>query len=214
MYILGYWESRGIAQAIRLLLEYLEVEYKEKHYCQVEEWFEKDKKELNTNFPNLPYLIDGEVVVTESIVIPIYLIKKLKRYELLGQNSDGTFNQNEIIFLQLLTIIKDLRYDIYISTKQPSFRVEKHKLYNEKYDITLQKIIKQLNNKEFLLGSFTYVDIMFYDLLRYIEFIYPNMQLLPNYQKRIESIPQIKKYLETKENKTFILERMKDQFFI
>jgi glutathione S-transferase len=46
---------------------------------------EQDKQALGFKFPNLPYLIDGNVKVTESIAILKYIAKKY-REELLGKN--------------------------------------------------------------------------------------------------------------------------------
>ncbi|EDK31763.1 glutathione S-transferase, amine-terminal domain protein (macronuclear) [Tetrahymena thermophila SB210] len=214
MIVLGYWNLRGYAQPIRLLLEYLQVEYKDKLYHENgEEWFNTDKQELKTNFPNLPYLIDGDVVVTESIVIPIYLAKKFKKYELIGQNNDGSFNQNEIIFLEILSILKDLRDTLNSSARVPSFKQEKDKIFNEKFNVTFEKIKKQLGENKFLLGNLSYIDFYFYEVLKIFKFFYPNLSIFTDYIDRIENIPQIKNYLETKENKIFLLDRMKSLYY-
>jgi hypothetical protein len=49
---------------IRFLLEYLALPYEEKIYTLNEEkkaeWFTKDKLTLSTDYPNLPYLKDGD----------------------------------------------------------------------------------------------------------------------------------------------------------
>ncbi|KAL4489794.1 hypothetical protein ABPG72_022434 [Tetrahymena utriculariae] len=183
MIILGYWNLRGYGQAIRLLLEYLQVDYKDKIYHENgEEWFIVDKQKLNTNFPNLPYVIDGDVVMTESKVIPIYIIKKFKRFDLIGQNIDGSFNQNEITYLQLQEILKELGDKVETQVKIPSFREEKEKILSEQFSITF-------------------------------EFFYPKISIFTDYINRIENIPQIKEYIQTKENKIFILDIMKDKYY-
>jgi glutathione S-transferase len=38
--------------------------WKDKLYFERSEWFSKDKEQLNLNFPNLPYLIDGNLRLT------------------------------------------------------------------------------------------------------------------------------------------------------
>ena len=65
--VIGYWEIRGLAQPIRYLLEFLQVEYEDKryHYGEApdfnrESWFGV-KHTLGFPFPNLPYLIDGDL---------------------------------------------------------------------------------------------------------------------------------------------------------
>jgi glutathione S-transferase len=66
--VLGYWPIRGLAERIRLLLEYLGLEYEQVFYFENNEdqWFKVDKPTLLSKNPalNLPYLIDGEKVVS------------------------------------------------------------------------------------------------------------------------------------------------------
>lgn len=80
--ILGYWPIRGLAQPIRLLLEYLAADYQERHYVtgpapgfDKSDWLgERDR--LGLDFPNLPYLIDEDLRLTESTAILRYLDDK------------------------------------------------------------------------------------------------------------------------------------------
>ena len=44
----------------------------------------KDKLSLKTEFPNLPYLLDGDLVVSESEAIFVHLIVKANKPELMG----------------------------------------------------------------------------------------------------------------------------------
>ncbi|KAL8219243.1 UNVERIFIED_CONTAM: hypothetical protein K2H54_015476 [Gekko kuhli] len=68
--ILAYWDIRGLAHAIRLLLEYTETPYEDKLYSCGEvpdydksQWI-SEKEKLGLDFPNLPYLIDGKTKLT------------------------------------------------------------------------------------------------------------------------------------------------------
>uniref|UniRef100_A0A3B5L5S5 glutathione transferase n=1 Tax=Xiphophorus couchianus TaxID=32473 RepID=A0A3B5L5S5_9TELE len=80
--VLAYWDIRGLAQPIRLLLEYTGTEYDEKFYTCGEapdydrsSWLgEKDK--LGIDFPNLPYLLDGDRKITQSNAIMRYIARK------------------------------------------------------------------------------------------------------------------------------------------
>ena len=88
--ILGYWDIRGLGAPIRYLLEYLQVPYEDKQYFlgeapdfSKEAWF-KVKHTMGFDFPNLPYLIDGDVQITESEAIFRYICNKYKP-ELLGK---------------------------------------------------------------------------------------------------------------------------------
>lgn len=60
----GYWGARGAGQVARLLIAYTGVEAEDIRYTEREKWFEEDKKNLGFDFPNLPYLIDGDFKTT------------------------------------------------------------------------------------------------------------------------------------------------------
>uniref|UniRef100_A0A8C0CXE8 glutathione transferase n=1 Tax=Balaenoptera musculus TaxID=9771 RepID=A0A8C0CXE8_BALMU len=79
---LGYWDIRGLAHAIRLLLEYTDSNYEEKKYPMGDapnydrsQWL-NEKSKLGLDFPNLPYLIDGAHKLTQSNAILRYIARK------------------------------------------------------------------------------------------------------------------------------------------
>ncbi|VUZ50764.1 unnamed protein product, partial [Hymenolepis diminuta] len=81
-HILAYWDFRGRAEPIRLLLRYLGVDFEEKLYrfgpapeYDREEWFD-EKFKLSLDFPNLPYYIDGDFKLTQSSAILEYIADK------------------------------------------------------------------------------------------------------------------------------------------
>ena len=71
----GYWNIRGLGEPVRLVLEYAGKPYDWKEYtiANYMEWFGKDKQELGMDFPNLPYLIDGDFKVAQSTTILKYI---------------------------------------------------------------------------------------------------------------------------------------------
>lgn len=79
---IGYWRIRGLAQPIRLLLSYTSTPFKEVFYdfATKDKWFEDDKKNLGLEFPNIPYLIDGDFKLTESPAVARYAIKRSGHY--------------------------------------------------------------------------------------------------------------------------------------
>lgn len=83
---LAYWGIRGLAQTIRHLLAYSGVDFEDFSYTEGDVWFKEDKLHLGLDFPNLPYLIDGEYNITESSAIQRYVIQKWGRADLLGKN--------------------------------------------------------------------------------------------------------------------------------
>lgn len=82
---IGYWGIRGRGQVIRHLCAYTGIDWEEVTYKQPGEWFAiGDKNKLGLDFPNLPYLINGDFKLTESMAIANYIIRKSKP-ELLGK---------------------------------------------------------------------------------------------------------------------------------
>ena len=82
----GYWFVRALAQPIRHLLAYTGVEFEEVIYTSREQWFDDgDKHKLGLDFPNLPYLIDDDLKITESETILKYVCEVSGNTELLGK---------------------------------------------------------------------------------------------------------------------------------
>mmetsp|Transcript_20706 Transcript_20706/g.3349 ORF Transcript_20706/g.3349 Transcript_20706/m.3349 type:complete len:105 (+) Transcript_20706:40-354(+) len=91
----GYWDIRGIGAHIRLLLTHLGVDFDFRGYVcgdgpqfDRSDWF-NEKFTLGLQFPNLPYLIDGDVKVTETTAILSYVCQKY-RPEYLGRTPEET----------------------------------------------------------------------------------------------------------------------------
>jgi len=87
--VLAYWDIRGLAQPIRMLLAYTETKYEDKYYvCGPAPTFDKScwfdiKYSLGLDFPNLPYYVDGDIKITQSNAILRYIGRK---NNLLGTN--------------------------------------------------------------------------------------------------------------------------------
>ena len=90
---LGYWNIRGLAQVPRFLLEYTGVAWKDELYCQAgadapipfdkSSWFDT-KFKLGLDFPNLPYLIDGDLKINQSQAIIRHIARKRPDLNLFG----------------------------------------------------------------------------------------------------------------------------------
>jgi len=103
---LGYWGIRGLGAPLRMLLEYVGADYEDKQYTDANEWFGKDKPELQKKnaLVNLPYVVDGAVVVSQTNAVFEYLGD---RYGLTGRTMEEKRLQ-----MQALAEIYDLRNSI------------------------------------------------------------------------------------------------------
>ena len=70
----------------RNLLAYTSTKWEDVTYKNGADWFGKDKKNLGLPLPNIPYLIDGDFKLTESLSIYSYIAKCFGKPELMGKN--------------------------------------------------------------------------------------------------------------------------------
>jgi len=93
--VLGYWAIRGLAEPSRLALHYAKVSYTDKMYVQGDapeysrdEWL-SEKQKLGLDFPNLPYLLEGDLKLTQSKAILYYIGRK---FNLMGKTPSEEAN--------------------------------------------------------------------------------------------------------------------------
>ncbi|CAF4764774.1 unnamed protein product [Rotaria sp. Silwood1] len=105
--VFGYWAARGRGEPSRLLLHYTKTPFTDKMYqmgdapeYNRDDWL-NEKYQLGLDFPNLPYLIDGEVKLTQSNAILYYLGRQ---HNLMGNNP-----KEEALIMMLCEQAYDLR---------------------------------------------------------------------------------------------------------
>lgn len=95
---LGYWDCKGKAEVVRWLCSYLAIEFTEWSPASPEEWKEKKLAlSLQNPFINLPYILDGETLISESKAVHKYIILKANRPEMYGE---GEADQVQVQTLQ------------------------------------------------------------------------------------------------------------------
>ncbi|XP_046323159.1 glutathione S-transferase Mu 3 isoform X1 [Marmota monax] len=161
--VLGYWDIRGLAHAIRLLLEFTDTSYEEKRYICGEapdydrsQWLDV-KFKLDLDFPNLPYLMDGNNKITQSNAILRYIARK--------HNMCGDTEEEKI------------RVDI-MENQIMDFRMQLIRLcYNSDHEKMKPQYLEQLPGQlklfSLFLGKYswfageklTFVDFLTYDVL-------------------------------------------------
>lgn len=195
----GYWDIRGLAQPVRLLLEYTGEKYEDKQYeCGPAPDYDRsawtDVKAAGTlklDFPNLPYLIDGDVRITQSNAILRYIGRK---HDLLGK-----------------TETERVRVDM-MENQGMDFRNGLVRLcYNPDFDNLKDEYLKNVKEKFELFSKFlgdhkwfageqlTVVDFVMYELLdqhRLLEasLLEPHGNLT-KFLQRFEQLDAIKAYM-------------------
>jgi glutathione S-transferase len=80
--ILGYWDIRGLAEPVRLLLEHAGVDYEDRRINMTKPSWLEYKTSLGYDFPNLPYYEEpGGVKLTQSNAILRHLGRRYPRVD-------------------------------------------------------------------------------------------------------------------------------------
>ncbi|KAL4449714.1 hypothetical protein ABPG74_008087 [Tetrahymena malaccensis] len=191
---LGYWEGYGKAQPARYLLELTKTPYNDVKYVEDDKWFKQDKLNLGLDFPNLPYLIDGEVKLTEFVAIFDYLSEKYGKPEWLGKGND------KYVISSLRSLFDELSsYNYHGSLKKTEDEKKQYVLDNivPKY----RYLSKFIGKKEYLLGYFTVADLYFLSVINAFKANLPQdsyTEFAPVFDpiiNRIASIPEIAAYI-------------------
>ncbi|XP_072500361.1 glutathione S-transferase Mu 4-like [Notamacropus eugenii] len=195
--VLGYWDVRGLAHAIRLLLEYTGANYEEKVYhfgdapdFDKSQWLDV-KFSLGLDFPNLPYLIDGDHKITQSNAILRYIARQ---YNLCGETEE------ECIRVDMLeNHVMDVRLQLSRVCHNPDFEILKIE-YLEQLPGQLRLFSVFLGKWTWFAGEkITYVDFLVYDVLdqnrKFDPCCLDDFTNLKDFLDRFESLSSIAAYL-------------------
>ncbi|KAM9321638.1 glutathione S-transferase Mu 4 [Gastrophryne carolinensis] len=199
MMILGYWDIRGLCHSIRLLLEYTGTEYEDKMYVTGEapdydrsQWL-NEKEKLGLDFPNLPYLIDGDVKLTQSNTILRYIARK---HGLCGVSED---EKNKISLIENQAM--DFRFGLVRIAYNPQFETLKGP-YLEELPTALGRFSRFLGQRKWFAGDkITFADFLMYDVLDQHRMLEPtclqNFKNLQDFLDLFEALPAISAYMKS-----------------
>lgn len=196
---LGYWKIRGLAQPIRLLLKYVGQDFEDVQYEQGDgpefsraKWLSV-KPTMGLDFPNLPYLIDGDIKITQSNAILRHIARK--------HNLDGKDEKSKVLVDIMENQAMDFRNGLVRLCYGPDFEKNKEAYLKNVVDM-LDLFEKFLGDKPWFAGNeITFVDFVMYELLDQHKLL--DAKLLSSEKKltafldRFEALPQIKAYMAT-----------------
>lgn len=167
-------------------------------YTDYEKWFKDDKLHMGLDFPNLPYLIDGEYNLTESTALHRYIINKWGDPNFEGKDlKDKALVDSFLsIFLEVTGEIKGLFFNKdHANAKGPLM---------EKYKPKLEYLQKFIGSKEWAMGYLTLIDFIIAEDSNYIEAVYPEEAKTFSFLKRIREnfnkLPEIQAYYNSEKS--------------
>ncbi|XP_066103013.1 glutathione S-transferase Mu 1-like [Saccopteryx bilineata] len=196
---LGYWDIRGLAHAIRLLLEYTDSNYEEKKYSLGDapdydrsQWL-SEKFKLGLDFPNLPYLIDGAHRLNQSNAILRYIARK--------HNLCGETEEENIRMDILENEFMDVRLKLALMCYNPDFEKLKPD-YLKGLPDKMKQFSQFLGKRSWFAGDkLTYVDFLAYDILDQHRIFEPkSLDAFPNlkdFMVRFEGLQKISAYMKS-----------------
>ena len=194
---IGYWKIRGLQSPVRYILEYLGVPYNDVQYEQGDapdfsrEGWLSVKPNLGLDFPNLPYLLDGEVKITESHAIIRYISNKWG-----GADFSGKDPKDKGIVDMLLGVVSDIKGAATGHCYASGDLEAVIKIGNDR----MAAVSKFLGAKQFFLGDYlTFVDFFIFEQIELFawasknEFLtrFPN---LAEFHQRIIALPKFGEY--------------------
>ena len=199
---LGYWGIKGAAEPIRWLIAFLGLPVKEYNPSSPDDWFVLKKDHMGMDFPNLPYLLDGDFKISETCAIPFYLANKAGKPELFGK--DGL---EQAYHKQIEGVLADLWQTYLKAISHKDNHVEEWKkcaMAGSLLKVKLDQLSKYLGTKEYLFGHITYADIALAYQIDFIEITCSSLGLehfvkadnLIALNKRVKELPGIKTRVE------------------
>ncbi|ODM89120.1 Glutathione S-transferase Mu 2 [Orchesella cincta] len=197
---LAYWDIRGLAQPIRLLLEYTGTEWEDKLYaCGPAPDFDKScwfpiKESLGLDFPNLPYLIDGDVKLSQTQAILRYIARK---NGLLGAD-DTEAMKADLVAAEWA----DFNAPFVGMCYSPDFAKLKPVYLSESLPVKLKRFSAFLGEQPYFAGkNITFADFLMYEALDQHKLLDPTClkpyKNLEDFVDRIENLDRIKGFLKS-----------------
>ncbi|CDW91671.1 glutathione s-transferase [Stylonychia lemnae] len=196
---LGYWKIRGLASQVRHVFNYCKVDFNDVQYEQGDApEYSRDcwmsvKESIGLEFPNLPYLVDGDVKITESQAILRYVVNKY------GPHLNGKTPEEQAQVDQLYLILVDIK----AFASGNCYSTGDKELITKNSIDKLAAVDRHLKGKKYCVGDYiTFVDFQIIETMDLLNFCsdnrvfetYPDLKAL---YERICDVPEIKEYMSS-----------------
>ncbi|OQR71874.1 glutathione S-transferase Mu 1-like [Tropilaelaps mercedesae] len=201
--LFGYWDIRGLGQAIRHVLEYTGLQYDEHRYSFGEkfdgrEHWLREKFTLGLDFPNLPYIKTGDVKLTQSFAILRFLARRTGLFpetEEGQQRVDLAEQQVNDIIWHCVRVCYNKNYNNHL----------KEEYIGQFLGTRCREFNDFLDERNFVAGDqLTYVDFIVWEMFDQHRTLWPEYEKmyapflrLGAYLQRIEALPKFARYIQS-----------------
>lgn len=204
---LVYFDARGLCEPIRYTLRYLKIDFIDRRLPLNADGYSTwaDLKQSSPlNFPNLPYFIDGDIKLSQSLAILRHIGRKHGLY--------GETDEEKATLDMVEQVITDIQKGAWVVYNDKHF----HQIKDD-YKKTLPNRLGELENfmegKNFILGSkLSCTDFLLYEVIEWFRLFAPEvfkedpgLQNLESFQQRIENLPEINEYIKSSNYKSWPL---------
>ena len=166
-----YWAMRGKPHVARLLLQHLEIPYKERTFKTPESWYVLG----NELITELPCLKDGELKVYETIPIIEYLLKKHNFQSYLGK----TIKDQAHVEMHLWSLSILFKKMVAAGMQDNKSNNEQIRIKEEFWATEIEKKLRPIEEfplfDEWFLGYMSVMDFLIYELVSYLRVLYPQI---------------------------------------
>lgn len=152
---IGYWPSKGLAEPCRWTLAYLGIEHTEWNPKSPEDW--AARKSSTGDFPNLPYLRDGDFTITETAAMWTYAAVKAGKPEFLGKDAQEIARVRQVEGV-MSDVLKSMGKAMYAEDKISAIK----EAFAEGSDLSnkLGELNKYLEGRQFFVSNPTIADLL------------------------------------------------------
>lgn len=191
---------------IKFLLEHANAEYVDKLYTcgpppdfDRQDWL-KEKFSLGLDFPNLPYLIDGDVKLSQNQAIMRYLARKYG----FEAKSEADKQRVDMAAAQVYDYQMDYARTI---AYNPNFK-DNEEAYHKGMVDKMEAMAKFIGERQFIAGDYvTFVDFIFFEFLEgqlyYNPEVLKDQPKLAEYHQRVRKLAGVEKYFNSQRAITY-----------
>lgn len=177
----GYWGIQGLGQPIRYLLAAAKADYKETTFMEFKDWFGEAKPNLakETPFANLPFLKDGDRIMTQSGCILRYLGQK---YGYEPKTVEGKI---------YVDMVHGVLVDFWDQNTKLIFNIQEFDQNKEKAHETMLGMMTQINSHLKSHGPFVAGD-----QLTWVDFfLYHFLAIFTRWSSKIKALSEVSGYM-------------------